>query len=401
MTSTAQKRPTRVIVCTAIQPEIVSLSSDVEYYYRVETDTEAATNETLDSDVPLWVSGATIDSVAAVVCNAGPRQEEGEGGGLRHRRLESFTGTSSCILSVSSGTDDSRLEDACKPQSKNSKNCSLYHGTLRILHTEVCSPQEVKSNALSVLMASMQSDEFLSAVQRSASGDGVAVTHVAFVEKDSPHGVTGVSEQDTQRSQQRDKLNAVGISMVIFAGLVLATAVLFLLAWRRRNRRDLAAPKRSEEDPAIDSDLKSIRTARTDGTTSFVEPNWRDLSASHNSMDSHDDLCKSPLCKVCHRTHSSKVSVEPAPSQPLQNQGLCAVIESDEDDSVGLNKEETEDVGRDTSLLSVSAGNGSLMGADAESSFLSSHQIGFVRQVTPKRSFEGSSISSSSASVQL
>lgn len=276
MTPTRMARPTRIIVCTTAQPDVVSLSTDLEFYVSVETNaTKSSGTET--TDVTAWVSAAAIDTIASAICR-GP-EENGKGG----RRLE----FSPCVLSISSGTPDTRIV-GCKPEAKMSQSCAWYRGTLRLVHTDACSATDVTKAAFAALTA-INTDEFLASVN--PSGASVEVTNATFAKAPGKTAATTSAVTEMSPEVGRDQLTAGGVIVVLLTGMTLAAAMILLLVARRRIR-----PSQPIENMKIvNMEQKRSKEVVDDG--SYVEPDWGDLGGSHSSVDSH--RCNSATCKMC------------------------------------------------------------------------------------------------------
>jgi hypothetical protein len=279
MSPTRDDRLTGLIVCTAVQPDIVSLSTDVEFYLRVETDSSnSSKSDTMD--VVSWVSGEAIKILATNVCDQLPEDSTG------NRRLQN-----DCILSISSGTPDTRII-SCDPEIESSKSCSWYRGSLRIVHKDLCSSEQIKDDVLNSL-ANVTAAAFLEPTNLDSS---IKVTGVEFAEAPSMTNVV------TSKSAESDRksLTAGGTTLTVITGLVILAMVMLLLGRTRRRRNVRTAAMQHTEESAI-----NCKDAKSDGSL-YIGPNWRNIGSRHSSMDCH--ACNSLMCTLCH-THRNEVKM--------------------------------------------------------------------------------------------
>jgi hypothetical protein len=192
----------------------------------------------LDHAIPSWVSTTTVDAVAAAICfsatarwnggrnstttnrnttttNSNSSSAVGDRGNgeassknsnqtrrmRKQRRWRRQTQQSeataknvgelpSCVYSVSDGISDEWMSQCTKSDSNNntksgqydsvrSRSCSVYHGSIRILHTDACTGSEVDTVATAILQSRFGDAVFLDALNQFAPS-GLAITSVAI-----------------------------------------------------------------------------------------------------------------------------------------------------------------------------------------------------------------------------
>jgi hypothetical protein len=272
MSPTRVARPTKLTVCTAVQPEDTAHTTDLEFYFIMETDTANVT-KTAAIDVASRVSGSAIDAVVSSIC-----LNENTDRGL----LLELAG---CVLSVTSGTSDTRII-SCEPTTNTSKSCSWFRGSLRVLHTDACSAAEVDSATIAAL-TKINATNFVASVN--PSGSSIKVTKVEFSE--APGETTPVGAV-TNMSQEggRGQLPVPGVFTIMLT--LVATMLLFFVA----RRRGSSSASKQIVDTTMHGTDRSVETKLTDDG-SYVVPAWGGLGGSHSSVDSH--CCNSALCSVC------------------------------------------------------------------------------------------------------
>ena len=259
MSPTRYDRPANLIVCTGVPAEVETLGTDVEFYTRIETDSSNTTMSDATTTT-MWVSGEVLGSLANRICGKSTRNLGG-----------------SCILSISSGTPDERIV-SCSPEKEASKSCTWYRGSLRLLHMDECSSNDISSQVLGVLRNITTTD-----FSGSTDLGSVKITDVEFTDAPSLNKkITGKSVESS-----RSRLTPGGASLTAMLALALVGLVVLLLGIRRVRKYRL-------DKIAYDDSVIGIKKRKS---RSNIEPNWRDLGARHSGMDCRH--CNSLMCSEC------------------------------------------------------------------------------------------------------
>jgi hypothetical protein len=323
---TRMARWTRLMVCTAVSKNAVSVPTDVDFYFRLETNSNvsAATANMVAS-----VSGAAINAIASSICLNSDKRS-------RHRELKLAKG---CLVSISAGADDDTRIVGCTPEKKQSRSCAWYRGSLRLLHTDACSGGAVTSAVLSAL-STVNVSEFLTLVN--ANNQDVNVTHVTFAEVpgSSSSSGTAVTSKSAERSNQ---VTVGGFVVLMITGWTLLLAVYLLV--RACRRRTIATSKQAQM-AAHDADKADAdRTFRMTDDGSYIGPDWGNIGGSHSSVDSH--RCNSATCTVCHGGGGLEgngvriLEVDQNTEPNVYLEGLRSFSDDEEDDDDQGDKEPT------------------------------------------------------------
>lgn len=300
MAPTRTERLTRLIVCHAVQEEdFNSVSTDVDFYFRLETDasngtslsSSSSSSHDVISEVASAVTVAAMSTIQAAICVTNTTTTtNGGGGGNKLRRLGLQLGH--CMASISSQLDESRIV-LCRPESPKSTSCSWFRSSLRLLHTDACTAGAVTSAVLSAL-GSISTSDILSSINN-LTDHWVNATDVQFSEV--PGSTT---DRDTVTEMSADgsnnnQLTLAGFIFVLATALTLAALVLLIFVIRRRAAESSDAARQCVEETKKSTDTDCTLKLGDDG--SYIGPEWGNLGGSHSSVDSH--RCNSSLCKVC------------------------------------------------------------------------------------------------------
>lgn len=265
MSPTRYDRPANLIVCTGVQAEVGTLETDVEFYTRIETDSSNTTMSDATTAI-MWVSGEVIDSLASRICDSTNNNSS------RMRDLEG-----SCILTISTGTPDTRIV-SCTPENELSRSCTWYRGSLRLIHEDKCTSNDISAQVINTLR-NITTADFSEAINMGV----VKVTDVEFT--DAPSLDKEITDMSVESS--RNRLTSGGASITVILALTLIALVVLLVGIRRVRKYRLE--KVSFDDSAIRN--------KKSKSCSHIEPNWRDIGARHSGMDCRH--CNSLMCTDC------------------------------------------------------------------------------------------------------
>jgi hypothetical protein len=277
-----EPRPTTLVVCkNNVEAQIVALSTIFNFAYLVELEEASAEvpTEILTDTLPQWTSGASVESVAAAICG------------------------DPCMVSVSAGQAD-KYTGNCTASANTEQSCSLYDGSIKVVHTSDCDRDVVRAAVKDALEGSIDTEPFLESVNRGTGSLNVKVTDVDLYDKPA---VVAESESEPENGDSSPVASTGAIFATSGGGLTtgakiitafgtLAMMALFLVlcwvyaAWRRNSERY----RQKQED-----DERSLRTDWSSPTddNSFLKPDFYDLALQHSKLDVHK--CHSALCTVC------------------------------------------------------------------------------------------------------
>jgi hypothetical protein len=320
------------MVCTAVSKNVVSVPTDVDFYFSLETNSNVSDAAPITSDLVTYVSGAAINAIASSIClNSDKRSRR------RRRELKLAKG---CLVSISAGADDDTRIVGCTPEQKQSRSCAWYRGSLRLLHTDVCSGGAVTSAVLSAL-STVNVTDFLALVN--ANNQDVNVTYVTFAEVPgrsslSSSSGTAVTSLSAERSNQ---VTVSGFVVLMITGWTLLLAIYLLV--RACRRRTIATSKQAHA-AAHDADKADAdRTFRMTDDGSYIGPDWGNIGGSHSSVDSH--RCNSGTCTVCNGNGLEGANgvqileVDQNTEPNVYLEGLRSFSDDEEDDVDQENKE--------------------------------------------------------------
>lgn len=274
-----EPRATKLVVCNNVEPEVIALSTIFNYAYLVELQeaSDKVPMEVLTDTLPQWTSGASVESVAAAICG------------------------DPCMVSVSEGQAD-RYTGKCTASADPQQSCSLYDGSIKVVHNTECERDVVRAAVKAALEGSVNTEPFLDLVNK--GGLNVKVTDVDLYVKPTtvaepepePEPVDNAPVASTGAIFATTGGGLTTGAKIITAFGTLAMMALLLVfcwiyaAWRRNTERY----KQKMED-----DERSLRTDWSSPTddNSFLKPDFHDLALQHSKLDVHK--CHSALCTVC------------------------------------------------------------------------------------------------------
>jgi hypothetical protein len=308
-------RPTRIVICTSVSEDVFALTqltTEVEYSYAVQLDqtTNEVSSYDWEIDIPKWVSGATVDALADSLC--GGEDEVVPDDPLTRRRDLA----NDCILSVSSGPRDVRMDyETCSTPGASCAR-ALYSGSVKVTHTIDCS-QFIEEVVMDVLKSLFDSDEFFAAINENAGKEGINVVGVNFTEAirdptpepstpeptPAPQDASIVASVFQAEPEDNNGITSGGKTMIAASALLVASMFTLLLVWRR---------KHSRRRRKLHDDLRSIKTDWSTDTADkdYMKPDFYDLALSHSKLDVHH--CNSGMCRVC-RPNLGLVNMLPVP----------------------------------------------------------------------------------------
>jgi hypothetical protein len=276
MAPTNFPRATKVIACANVAPEVYALSTIFNYEYVVELDAPSSNVSTLvkETRLPAVVSGASVEAVAEIACS------------------------NPCVVSISVGPDDT-YNGECVESATLQQSCSLYDGSIKVVHTPECEKQTVRINVMAALKNGFQTQDFYDSIN--GRGVGATVTNVSLYfaaapPTPDPSVISGI-QGDTFFTTTGGGISTGGKVMVAFGSLALLALVVALFciffAWRR------SIEQRQKQ---LDEDGRSLATDWSLPTddNSFLKPDFYDLALRHSKLDVHQ--CHSALCEVCRPT---------------------------------------------------------------------------------------------------
>jgi hypothetical protein len=281
-------RPTKLVVCKNVEAEVFALSTIFNYAYLVELEeaSDGVPMEVLTDALPQLTSGASVESVAAAICG------------------------DPCMVSVSGGQADLYTGN-CTASADPRQSCSLYDGSIKVVHTPECERDAVRAAVKVALEESVDTEPFLNSVNNGSLD--VSVTDVDLYVK--PTGVQQVEAEPEAEPEPEPvdtapvpSTNAVfsssegglttGAKIITAFGTIAMMALLLALcwiaaAWRRSTERHRQNRQKLEDDE------RSLRTDWSSPTddNSFLKPDFYDLALQHSKLDVHK--CHSALCTVC------------------------------------------------------------------------------------------------------
>jgi hypothetical protein len=276
-------RATTLVVCKNVEAEVFALSTVLNYAYLVELQeaSDEVPMEVLTDTLPQWTSGASVESVAAAICG------------------------DPCMVSVSGGKAD-QYTGNCTASADAQQSCSLYDGSIKVVHTPECERDAVRAAVNVALEGSVDTEPFLDSVNNGSLN--VKVTDIDLyvkpttVTKPEPEPEPEVEPVDSAPVASTGAIfSTTGGGLTIGAKIMTAFGTLAMMAlllafcciaaaWRRNTERY----KQKMED-----DERSLRTDWSSPTddNSFLKPDFYDLALQHSKLDVHK--CHSALCTVC------------------------------------------------------------------------------------------------------
>ena len=285
MTTTA---PASIVDCTASAATGPTLSTQVDFFYNVETDTVST-----PADVANTLSENLNQQFAAAIAN--------EHCPARRRRLE--------IASVMTAPDDIPL-GPCEIIEANSQSCTAYQGGITVDYTPTgnnADPPTIQQNARGTIKSEIGKQSTLDNVNAALAGTGVTVTLLTYVDNNGP-SLNAAENQIFTTDDDDDGLNPLGIAMVVLVALLLLLILLLLCCcWRRRRRR-----ARGAKGEVLD---KSYSMA-TDASSTIGADNRRFDNALHLTKDFRNLGCRLATVDVHRCSSATCTQCNPALSRP-------------------------------------------------------------------------------------
>lgn len=268
-------RPTKLVVCKNVEAEVFALSTIFDYAYLVELQeaSDEVPTEVLTDTLPELTSGASVEAVAAAICG------------------------DPCMVSVSDGQAD-QYTGNCTASANTQQSCSLYDGSIKVVHTPECERDAVRAAVKAALEDSVDTEPFLNSVNNGSLD--VTVTDVdlyvkpTVVAEAEPIDSAPVASTGAIFSASEGGLTT-GAKVITAFGTLAMLAFLLALCWI------VAAWRRNKERyrQKMEDDERSLRTDWSSPTddNSFLRPDFHDLALQHSKLDVHK--CHSALCTVC------------------------------------------------------------------------------------------------------
>jgi hypothetical protein len=283
-TTAYEPRYTTIKVCDHRDSQVVSSNTLVSFNYAVETSGELE-SDTMEDTLPEATAAAIVESVADASCS-GVRVTD---------PYTNETTTKHCFVSISAGEKDTLVATNCPTTNPNAVNCTLYSGTLQVVHTSACSQDDILEHTMDALDASAGEVYLVGRINNLMGDSPTRAVHVTVIDKnanDVPVAAAAAVSEVQPAAVSDDGLGGPAIAAIALMGLILLLFALLGLVWRRRVQ---------STQKMVDSDeLKSCKTLWTvpSSENSSVPNSYsRDLMIQSSSMDVH--RCASALCPVC------------------------------------------------------------------------------------------------------
>lgn len=293
--STAVRRPKRVILCENAIQEVVDLEYEAEYQYKIELARSGVDATLVSEGIPDVISGVTVEGVSSVLCAGIPF---GESGG---RRVQE---TKKCVISVSAGNDDV-LDGSCQKASDEAWTCFLYQANVRVLYNSECSEDEIETATVNAIGSTYNADQMTQRINGEfsfAEESGVVYIGLSAEEAIPVPGITatlrGVESADDGISDGAKASILILLLLAFFIGLA-------LFVKRRRSVRkvdgnDLDLEEGDNETSYRSKADRTLRSSKTSGNGSYLTADFKNLGLHHSKLDVHH--CSSALCQTCRPT---------------------------------------------------------------------------------------------------
>lgn len=320
-------RPTRIVVCRAVQHGDVASSTNVVVAYRVHVvpddiaegePSKQSEGKLWNQEIPLWISGALLDSLGEYFCpgndDSAPsinNSSSGDHFATRHRLLAA---ESNCVLSVAASATNnrSRRENNACPGKERTSLCGEFDDSVRVTHTPECTATVVTDAITSYLRTETANKSVLQAANRWNVERGLTFAGVEFLEVSLPTVELGEQpvpaaskiEQTIYSDRTREGDMTMGGKLSIVLLSVSFVALLLLCFVIRRNEKQRLR--------RLNDDLRSIKTewSLSSDKRRRILPDFHDLARRHVKLNVHH--CNSAVCRVC-RPHIRNVSMVTVP----------------------------------------------------------------------------------------
>jgi hypothetical protein len=269
-------RATKLAVCkNNVEAEVIALSTILNYKYLVELKEEPdeVAMEVLTDMLPELTSGASVESVADAICG------------------------NPCMVSVSGGDADSYI-GSCSSSANLQQSCSLYDGSIKVVHNNECERDAVRDAVMAALEDSVGTEPFLGLVNNGSLD--ITATNIDLYDKSEEE-----EEEDNDDNAPVASTGAIfstsggglttGAKIITAFGCLAMMALFMALCWI------VVAWRRTQERyrQKLEDDERSLRTDWSLPTddNSFLKPDFYDLALQHSKLDVHK--CHSALCTVC------------------------------------------------------------------------------------------------------
>jgi hypothetical protein len=268
-----------LVVCKNVVATVIAVSTIFNYAYLVELQESSGEVpiEVLTDTLPQLTSGASVRSVAAAICD------------------------DPCMVSVSGGQAD-QYTGNCTTSANTQQSCSLYDGSIKVVHTPECKGETVRAVVKVALEGSIDTEPFLDSVNNGSMNVKVTDVDLYVEPTEEPESEAEAEAVDNTPVASTGAIFSsseggitTGAKIITAFGTLAMMALLLALcwivaAWRRTTER---------QRQKLEDDERSLRTDWSSPTddNSFLKPDFYDLALQHSKLDVHK--CHSALCTVC------------------------------------------------------------------------------------------------------